>query len=232
MADEIKADEIMADEDEINEITLESNRCLYVKLDTAASEIYFSNYYLKQLIDKNTVLTPFKIKFTGTKFMNDTLISDETKPTIDSTIKEINNLSPINISPESLNMSLYSKLTYTPPAADGDGAAEVAEATPLELKTDIAEKVILGIKYNDTNSIFANIEQVRQYLKYDGLWYRGRPRKYKFDERERTQPVEAKMEGEDNVDDAQQGSEGGKKTKTRRRGKASHNKHRKSKRIR
>ena len=45
MADEIKADEIMADEDEINEITLESNRCLYVKLDTAASEIYFSNYY-------------------------------------------------------------------------------------------------------------------------------------------------------------------------------------------
>jgi len=213
--------------DEINEITLESNRCLYVNSDSA-SEIYFSNYYLNQVIGKKTVSDNFKIKFTDNKFMNHTLISDETKPNIDSTIEKINTLNLSEKILNNLNMSLYSKLTYTPPAAAAAAAAaEVAEATQLELNTDIAEEVILSIKDNDTNSIFANIEQVRQYLKYDGFWYRDLPKKYTFEERANTNPVNAAAEAA-----TAEAAAGGKKTTTRRRGKAGHNKHRKSNRRR
>jgi hypothetical protein len=33
---------------QINQINLESKRCIYVKLTDVKSEIYFSNYYLNQ----------------------------------------------------------------------------------------------------------------------------------------------------------------------------------------
>lgn len=213
--------------EEINEITLVSNRCLYVKSDIA-SEIYFSNYYLKQLIGKNKVSDNFKIKFTDNKFMNETLVSEDLKSTIDTIDSTIEN---IKISLASLNMSLYSKLTYTPPAeAEAEGDEAAAKATQLKLDTDIDEDTIIKIKDKADKSIFTNKAQVRQYLKYDGLWYRKPPTRYDFDDREQTKPLGG--DAEEDAEDTNPETAGGKKTKTRRRGKASHNKHRKSKRIR
>ena len=202
----------------INQINLESKRCIYVKLPDGKSEIYFSNYYLNQqkknqVVTPNTLANQFTFKFDNENFMNDSLIQATNKLNTAKLDTYANKNISTNI--DNLDMSLYSKLTY-------DDTSDTAE-----LNVTISEDIIKTIK-DDTNPmedkyIFTNIEQVRQYLKYDGLWYRGRPKKYEFDAREQTKPVEATQAEEEEI-------AGGKKTTTRRRGKTGHNKHRKSKR--
>jgi hypothetical protein len=199
----------------INQINLESKRCIYVKISDTSSAIYFSNYYLKQEKDKqvvtpNTLADSFKFIFDSENFMNISLIKPENK--LDKT--KLNTRTNKNITKkiESLDMSLYSKLTYDD---------NIATA---ELDVTISEDIIKNIKVDDNppndNPIFTNKAQVRQFLKYDGLWINALPTKSDFNNRENTKmPIATAIS-----------VGGGKKTTTRRRGKASHNKHRKSNR--
>ena len=199
----------------INQINLESKRCIYVKLTDGKSEIYFSNYYLNQqknnqVVTTNTLANPFTFKFDNENFMNDSLIQAANKLNTAKLDTYANKNITTNI--DNLDMSLYSKLTY-------DDTIDTAE-----LNVTISEDIIKTIKV-DTNSmkdeyIFTNIAQVRQFLKYDGWWINASPVKSEFNNRANTNmPTTTSLAG-------------GKKTKTRRRGYTGHNKHRKSKRIR
>jgi hypothetical protein len=166
-----------------------------------------------------------KIKFISDKdFMNNELIIADADKVLMATAKQnIPNTfttDTIIINKDDLNILEYSKITYTPAAAaaapaDG-GAAAAAAAAPdgtVLLDPKISETTILNEM--TSASIFTNIEQVRQYLKYDGRWYQTQPTKYSFAQRKETRPVAVTTIG-------------GKKTTTRRRRKAGYNKHRKS----
>jgi hypothetical protein len=222
----------MADATDTNEIIIDPARCIYVK-DDNNSEIYFSNYYLNKVINKNPPQNLFKIQFSDKNFMN----IDAEEPQEIKTVKtEIAKLQTLKIDTlDSLDNSTYSKLTYTPGQEPG-----------INLDTNITADSIIKVKSKseDTKTIFANIEQVMRYLKYNGYWYPGQPERLEFSNRDQTPeitPLVKKVKeavggeeqgpvnaGEDNKDN----QAGGKKTTTRRRRKAGYNKHRKSNRRR
>lgn len=198
-------------------INLESKRCIYVKTDTT-SEIYFSNYYLKQVIAKEPSFTPsttLKFNFENSNFMNHTLIDSTNQAgipdikSIKSAINAINVTTPLALDPNNLDLSLYSKLTYSSSTAPPS----------LSLDKTISEDTILKLK-NGATEIFTNKAQVRRFLKYNGFWINALPTPSDFNDRENTKMPSATSTG------------GGKKTTTRRRGKAGYNKHRKSNRRR
>ena len=202
-----------------NEIIIDPKKCIYVK-NGDTSEIYFSNYYLKQVIAKDPSFDSsklFKFNFENSNFMNHTLIdvtNQNSIPDIRSAINTVPNVTTSTaLNPNTLDLSLYSKLTYTP------------GTTPtLKLETTIEEDYIIeSIKGNDGKSIFNNKAQVRRFLKYNGWWINAQPTLSEFDSRLATtmpdKPTAISVEG-------------GKKTTTRRRGKTGYNKHRKSNRRR
>jgi hypothetical protein len=124
-----------------NEITLETERCIFVD-----DHIYFSNYYLKSKItDANVSVN--KINFDRTEFMNTTMIQDENKKTVQNTV--VITLPDIS----ALNESLYSKVKLSDKTID----INIAENEILELK-------ILELK------IFKDIDQIRQFLQFAGWW--------------------------------------------------------------
>ena len=208
--------------DDKNEIILDPKRCIYVKSDDN-SKIYFSNYYLNKLFKKDFVKdNPIKIKFSEDNFMNDSIIPASDKGLVATAKTNIPNSFAGNI-PKingALDILKYSKITYTPNDSNGSAVLD----TTIE-ESEILKSLSKPITIDGKEvKIFTNIEQLRQYLKYDGLWYRSPPKKYTFDERGQTQPVKAEEE--------QEAVGGGKKTTARRRGKTGHNKHRKSNRRR
>jgi hypothetical protein len=202
-----------------NTIPIDPKRCIYVKTDTN-SEIYFSNYYLKQVIaniESSFVSTnSSKFNFKDTEFMNHTLIETTNQAGIPGIRDAINALPNVTTSstldPNILDLSLYSKLTYTP-------SSSVGTPGTLNLETTIVEDTIITLK-NGTTDIFTNKAQVRQFLKYNGLWINASPERSQFNDRlATTMPAKTAVGG-------------GKKTTTRRRGKTGYNKHRKSNRRR
>lgn len=232
-----------------NIINLNPKRCIYVKNseDSKISEIYFSNYYLKQVIDNITDYNndnPNIIKFDDSDFMNVEIIPDGDKELMANAKQNIPEklaTKDTKINKNDLDILDYSKITYTHAAAPADGGAAPADggAAPdgtAVLNPSISEDEILQtlsqpIEINGkVETIFKNKAQLRQYLKYDGLWYLEPPKKYDFKNRKRT----GEEEGADDEQVVEQVVEqgGGKKTTTRRRRKAGYNKHRKSNRRR
>jgi hypothetical protein len=206
----------MAAATDTNEIIIDPARCIYVKKDPNTSEIYFSNYYLKTLFKESFVNdSPMKINFSDGIFMNDEIIPLADKEKIPNTFTT----DTLKIKKADLDILEYSKITYTPAAPAPDGTAV--------LDTKIDEMTILE-KMKNAN-IFTNKAQLRQYLKYNGLWYQTQPTQHTFAQRANTNSLE-KEEKEEAV--AAGAAGGGKKTTTRRRGKTGYNKHRKSNRRR
>jgi hypothetical protein len=224
---------------ETNEIIIDPARCIYVKYGNN-SEIYFSNYYLNTLFkDEYVNANPIIIKFSKKNFMNDDIIPPEDKASIESVKSRIQEKLATTINRETLNVLDYSKITYSSGPAGADAAVEKAVLDPAISEKDILDTLKEPITINSEQKIiFKNIEQLRQYLKYDGFWYRTPPIKYYFKDREETtetkplKPVVADSEEAGGKVEQVDGQGGGKKTTTRRRRKAVHNKHRKSNRRR
>jgi hypothetical protein len=210
----------MAAATDTNEITIDPARCIYVK-NGNNSEIYFSNYYLKQVIanmESSFVLTnSYKFNFENTDFMNHTLIDPTNQdgiPDIRSAINALSNvITPPTLNPTTLDLSLYSKLTYTPNSTP--------TLSTLNLETNITEIIIEGIKDKNDSPIFDSKAQIRQFLKYNGKWITGSIVNQTFNEKTKI-----------TIEDEKVTMGGGKKTTTRRRDKTGYNKHRKSNRRR
>jgi hypothetical protein len=218
-----------------NEIRIDPARCIYVK-NGNNSEIYFSNYYLNTLFkDEYVNANPITIQFISNKdFMNDEIIPPEDKASIESVKSRIQEKLATTINRETLNVLDYSKITYSSVPAGADAPDGTAVLDPAISEDKILDTLKEPITINSEQKIiFTNIEQLRQYLKYDGLWYRTQPIKYDFKDREETKPLKPLKPVETGSEEAGGGEqEGGKKTTTRRRRKAVRNKHRKSNRRR
>lgn len=209
-------------------IELDRSRCIF--LDNV---IYFSNYYLNQVIsetetDPKKYPKSIKVNFKGDKFMNEDELEEQARP--GDINEKLIALSKVEVNVDNLNVTKYTKINI-----DSNFTIDNMEFPAQDI-------------YADLDSIFITKEQVIQYLKYNGFWYIDQPTKYEFNNREKTLSVKAEEDdtGGDDLGDKKVKSDGvesdgvesggvefgGKKTTARRRGKASHNKHRKSKRIR
>ena len=195
----------------INEITLKSNRCIFIDRppDEASrgKYIYFSNYYLKKVIGTNKVSDSFKFKFTGNEFMNHTSIllpneiKEDVAKEITSILEKISKLDVNNTEINNLDISLYSRLHYEPYLAASEYGEWKEKNEALRLETNIAESKLLEIKPTNYSAIkdekirygvlFTNIAQVRQFLKYNGYWYMNAPQKVSFDNRKKAEAAAA-----------------------------------------
>lgn len=223
----------MAAATDTNEITIDPARCIYVKKDDSTSEIYFSNYYLNTLFKEGfDSVNPITIQFISNKdFMNVEIIPEEDKElmaTAKEKIPDTFTSNTLKINKKDLDILEYSKITYTHAAAPADGGAApdgTAVLNPSISEDEILETLSQPIEISGKEEIiFINKAQLRQYLKYNGLWYLMPPEKYAFKDRKRN--------GEEKKEEEAVAAGGGKKTTTRRRGKAGYNKHRKSNRRR
>ena len=152
-------------------IELDRSRCIFIN-----NVIYFSNYYLNQVItDTDTTIYPKEIKvtFNNKKFMNEDELDEGQK--IPETINE--KIQPLKIQANP-DVTKYTMINLNFSETNG-GLEKSAQDIFAELQ-----------------SIFKDTDQIIQYLKYNGYWCT-EPKQTPFGDRTKKSEEEEEEEGEE-----------------------------------